>query len=292
MRDVARATKLAYRMLEDDRPGFLLFEVENFDELEATLDTGDDRGQAQARARFERNGGGGGSGREVRAERLLRARGRILVWEMEGSSLISTECPIPADGPHTSKPDPPMPPQRASLAACYGYACCPPPGDGFGSLHASCTRSVGHGPPFRKGRRLLGRLGVRPFYELLALLEDQYGAFRFDRSGVESHSTEVDGGLPDECAVCLDRRVTEVLPCTHAFCANCLDRWFGSQGSCPLCRATVESKGRAATHGDSWDLTAAPSLADARRTVKSGVLRILQDEHSTGLARQRRLRIC
>jgi len=53
----------------------------------------------------------------------------------------------------------------------------------------------------------------------------------------------------DECGICLETLTAAVtLPCTHKFCANCLDGWkskFGSSlkeersKSCPLCRKKI-----------------------------------------------------
>ena len=58
----------------------------------------------------------------------------------------------------------------------------------------------------------------------------------------------------DECGICLDKLTAAVtLPCTHKFCASCLDGWkskfgapkFGSSlkkersKSCPLCREKI-----------------------------------------------------
>ena len=58
----------------------------------------------------------------------------------------------------------------------------------------------------------------------------------------------------DECGICLDKLTAAVtLPCTHKFCASCLDGWkskFGAQKfgsslkkerrkSCPLCREKI-----------------------------------------------------
>ena len=51
-----------------------------------------------------------------------------------------------------------------------------------------------------------------------------------DRSDDSAAST-------DQCAVCLDRTVTEVfLPCGHRCCKPCCDRILATSRSCPLCR--------------------------------------------------------
>ena len=58
-----------------------------------------------------------------------------------------------------------------------------------------------------------------------------------------------DDQTADECGICLDTLTAAVtLPCTHKFCASCLDGWkskFGSSlkeersKSCPLCRKKI-----------------------------------------------------
>lgn len=47
-----------------------------------------------------------------------------------------------------------------------------------------------------------------------------------------------------ECSICLglfeDEEKVKVLPeCKHAYHAECVDKWFSTQSSCPLCRASL-----------------------------------------------------
>ncbi|PWA60093.1 zinc finger, RING/FYVE/PHD-type [Artemisia annua] len=58
------------------------------------------------------------------------------------------------------------------------------------------------------------------------------------------HGSEHSGVNP-ECAVCLsvfeDGQMIRALPnCKHNFHAECIDKWLGSQSSCPICRHEVE----------------------------------------------------
>ncbi|KAK4420579.1 RING-H2 finger protein ATL40 [Sesamum alatum] len=50
-----------------------------------------------------------------------------------------------------------------------------------------------------------------------------------------------------ECSVCLsilvDGEMARTLPnCKHTFHADCIDKWFGSNSTCPVCRAEAEPR--------------------------------------------------
>ncbi|KAI3515535.1 hypothetical protein L1887_14434 [Cichorium endivia] len=54
--------------------------------------------------------------------------------------------------------------------------------------------------------------------------------------------------LNPECAVCISTfeggQMIRVLPnCQHHFHAECIDKWLGSQSSCPICRHEVDPRG-------------------------------------------------
>ena len=66
-----------------------------------------------------------------------------------------------------------------------------------------------------------------------------------------------DASLPAECPVCLcaftPGQRMKLLPCSHAFCTGCTNRWLGFSArvaTCPLCRTEVKrgSPNPAATH--------------------------------------------
>ncbi|KAL3631554.1 hypothetical protein CASFOL_024538 [Castilleja foliolosa] len=59
----------------------------------------------------------------------------------------------------------------------------------------------------------------------------------------------IDGQLigPTECAVCLsmleEGEMARALPnCKHTFHVDCIDRWFGSNSTCPICRTEAQPR--------------------------------------------------
>ncbi|GJN33192.1 hypothetical protein PR202_gb21763 [Eleusine coracana subsp. coracana] len=47
-----------------------------------------------------------------------------------------------------------------------------------------------------------------------------------------------EGGSLGECAICLDgvEGAAKEMPCGHRFHGECLERWLGVHGNCPVCR--------------------------------------------------------
>lgn len=65
---------------------------------------------------------------------------------------------------------------------------------------------------------------------------------------VFTYSSKTDPDSKLECAVCLsefeENESGRVLPkCNHSFHLECIDMWFHSHSTCPLCRAPVEEYG-------------------------------------------------
>lgn len=47
-------------------------------------------------------------------------------------------------------------------------------------------------------------------------------------------------GEEGDCAICLDAfDAGKEMPCGHRFHGECLDRWLGVHGSCPVCRSEL-----------------------------------------------------
>jgi len=58
------------------------------------------------------------------------------------------------------------------------------------------------------------------------------------------------GDLNTECPICLDKLVSQVLPCGHAYCDGCLESWCPQEHNCPMCRIHVDSS----SIQESWQL--------------------------------------
>ncbi|XP_047062665.1 E3 ubiquitin-protein ligase RING1-like [Lolium rigidum] len=51
---------------------------------------------------------------------------------------------------------------------------------------------------------------------------------------------EQEGSPLGDCAICLDAfDAGKEMPCGHRFHGECLDRWLGVHGSCPVCRSEL-----------------------------------------------------
>eukprot|EP00056_Hartaetosiga_gracilis_P004772 m.78070 g.78070 ORF g.78070 m.78070 type:complete len:225 (+) comp11940_c3_seq6:241-915(+) len=57
-----------------------------------------------------------------------------------------------------------------------------------------------------------------------------------DDLGIVSEAVPIGG---ESCIVCEDEVASRVLPCTHAFCGDCLKQWGSINPTCPLCRQPI-----------------------------------------------------
>jgi len=74
-----------------------------------------------------------------------------------------------------------------------------------------------------------------------------------------------------ECCICMERKSSIILPCSHTYCEKCIDSWWESgreeQQSCPLCRQTIKDK------GDQWVLMSErPPPSEVEKEVSSCVV--------------------
>lgn len=68
------------------------------------------------------------------------------------------------------------------------------------------------------------------------------------------------------CRVCLldyeDEELVKTLPCMHRFHGECIDRWLGSNRTCPVCKTYVDAR-------TSFEVDAPPAVAASRATTPS-----------------------
>jgi hypothetical protein len=81
------------------------------------------------------------------------------------------------------------------------------------------------------GRRDKKVLSFKQFYRLYYHLH-QFSNVSLEakpkQSDIISLSSSLDEADSDECPVCLDREPDTVLPCTHAFCSECISEWYAT----------------------------------------------------------------
>lgn len=93
--------------------------------------------------------------------------------------------------------------------------------------------------PFTQGMIVIG--GTSSLDSLFQELSNKGGQPPASKSSIEA-LPEVDIGDGDvgECAICLEEwkvsgKVKE-MPCKHRFHGECIEKWLGIHGSCPVCR--------------------------------------------------------
>ncbi|KAL0457436.1 UNVERIFIED_CONTAM: RING-H2 finger protein ATL2 [Sesamum latifolium] len=93
---------------------------------------------------------------------------------------------------------------------------------------------------------------------------------------------------PVECAVCLsefeDREIVRLLPkCNHSFHIECIDMWFRSHSTCPLCRSPVEKVAeRIATGVRPNQPVQKPNPSEPGSSSGSGLCATCQHEEGNG----------
>jgi hypothetical protein len=105
---------------------------------------------------------------------------------------------------------------------------------------------------------VIATLSLSSFYSVYEMIQSQYGCFRIDKT-CNTAAVEI-----EECPICMECAVTDVLPCGHPYCAVCIQKWNDSSDTCPMCRAQLNGNKESL---DSWSLTAAPSKEEAFREI-------------------------
>ncbi len=78
---------------------------------------------------------------------------------------------------------------------------------------------------------------LRPALELLSVDDAADG---HDARGMPTPAREAQP--LEECSICFAAAVDTVAPCSHAFCADCYERWRRRDAGCALCRAPLPAE--------------------------------------------------
>lgn len=82
--------------------------------------------------------------------------------------------------------------------------------------------------------------GNSSFDSLLRELASKGGQPPATKASIEAMPSVEVGGDDGECVICLEEWkvgcVAKEMPCKHKFHENCIVKWLGIHGSCPVCR--------------------------------------------------------
>lgn len=74
-----------------------------------------------------------------------------------------------------------------------------------------------------------------------------------------------------ECGICFEHSANTVLPCTHAFCGKCVEEWYRTHQTCPLCREIKDH-----SFGEDWILSEGPSNTTLASHLQDFLARIAE----------------
>ncbi|KAL0908477.1 hypothetical protein M5K25_022974 [Dendrobium thyrsiflorum] len=91
--------------------------------------------------------------------------------------------------------------------------------------------------------------------ELLSASAGRKGPPPATKASIEAMLTVEIADSGEECSVCLDefgQAVVKEMPCKHRFHGDCIDKWLGLHGTCPVCRYCMpaEESGAKKVDGD------------------------------------------
>jgi hypothetical protein len=92
--------------------------------------------------------------------------------------------------------------------------------------------------PFTQGMVVIdGTSGLDSLLREQGAKDGQAPASKASMEAMPNVEVDEDGG---DCVICLDELevggVAKEMPCKHRFHANCIEKWLGIHGSCPVCR--------------------------------------------------------
>ncbi|GLT27655.1 hypothetical protein SLA2020_026370 [Shorea laevis] len=93
--------------------------------------------------------------------------------------------------------------------------------------------------PFTQGMVVIE--GTSSLESLLRGMPGKSGQPPASKAAIEAMPrVEIGGGEEGECVVCLEEwgagEVVKEMPCNHRFHGECIEKWLGIHGSCPVCR--------------------------------------------------------
>ncbi|XP_039294493.1 RING finger protein 141 [Nilaparvata lugens] len=72
-----------------------------------------------------------------------------------------------------------------------------------------------------------------------------------------------------ECCICFERKPNTMLPCTHAYCKQCIEQWNMNHKTYTICREEVKS------NDDSWVISEAPNSLEISEEIASTLMDIV-----------------
>jgi len=126
------------------------------------------------------------------------------------------------------------------------------------------------------------QLSVTQFYLVYFRLKDHFNAENWDASIWQSNfNPEKPTGKgrteeENDCIICMSEQADVILPCTHAYCHNCIHRWSLTSKECPTCRRPC------CDDEESWIITPRPDCTEMAEEVHEFTKKMSDDEGGGG----------
>ena len=125
------------------------------------------------------------------------------------------------------------------------------------------------------------------FYVLFFRLKDNFAGDILSRTSIfpvtsspssPEKITARSGSSERECIICMCNDADESLPCTHAFCHTCIQKWSLSSKECPICRRECQEE------RDAWIITEMPTTTEMATDVLTLAENLNTEERKSGEA--------